>query len=110
MYLDGAPILRLPKFSYSTYNNADEYDTLELIAHAKSGAYIGRSRYDGISRLTAYETFNDEQPLFLYYSRTTDSIFRESDLHGDRASADRHVGHQDLNHRQSPSPTPQDGR
>ena len=77
MYLDGAPILRLPKFNFSTYNNADEYDTLELVAHAQRGAYIGRSRYDGISRLTAYETFNDEQPLFLYYSRTTDSIFRE---------------------------------
>ena len=77
MYLDGAPILRLPKFSFSTYSNADEYDTLELVAHAQRGAYIGRSRYDGISRLTAYETFNDEQPLFLYYSRTTNSIFRE---------------------------------
>ena len=76
MYLDGAPILRLPN-GFSTYSNADEYDTLELVAHAKSGAYIGRSRYDGISRLTAYETFNDEQPLFLYYSRTTDLIFRE---------------------------------
>jgi signal transduction histidine kinase len=77
MYIDGAPILRLPKFGFSTYSNSDEYDTLELVAHAESGAYIGRSRYDGISRLTAFEKFNDEQPLFLYYSRTTDAIFRE---------------------------------
>jgi len=53
MYIDGAPILRLPKFGFSTYSNSDEYDTLELVAHAKTGAYIGRSRYDGISRLTA---------------------------------------------------------
>jgi len=41
MYLDGAPILRLPMGQLSTYRSDDEPDILERVTHAERGAYIG---------------------------------------------------------------------
>ena len=76
MYLDGAPILRLPMGQLSTYRSATEPDIIERVSHAERGAYIGRSPYDGLVRLTSFERI-EQEPLFLYYSRSTDLVFAE---------------------------------
>jgi hypothetical protein len=76
MYLDGAPILRLPMGQLSTYRSDDEPDILERVTHAERGAYIGRSPYDGLVRLTSFERI-EQEPLFLYYSRSIDLVFAE---------------------------------
>ena len=76
MYLDGAPIVRLPMGQLSTYRTATEPDIIERVTHAERGAYIGRSPYDGLVRLTSFERI-EQEPLFLYYSRSTDLVFAE---------------------------------
>jgi hypothetical protein len=76
MYLDGAPILRLPVGQLSTYRTATEPDIIERLTHAERGSYIGRSPYDGLVRLTSFERIKQE-PLFLYYSRSIDLVFAE---------------------------------
>lgn len=76
MYLDGVPILRLPMGQLPTYRNAAEPNIIERVTHAERGAYIGRSPYDGLVRLTSFERI-EQEPLFLYYSRSIDLVFAE---------------------------------